>query len=260
MCNPLADALTCATHLQAGIGFWTINAELLGPNLLRTLQHERGFACVDLHPPTEVEALADVVQQGGRVRVYYEDIPSKPPLFWMPDGTAELWVGSHNWTKRALLGLNVGASLVVRATQASRLVAASAQCLARMQAIAEPFDLAKVDVYRQPQRRMTTGLTPVIELEAEDGASASQSIIRVLGTNRKDLTKLGTVRREIHVALLDPKSDAQFVYPATILHSGLLQASDAAAGGTRSRRAGLRIGMGSNYPCCTRRARWMRRC
>ncbi len=66
-----------------------------------------------------------MVQQGGRVHVYYEDIPTytdrgckEPPallhakmlLFWMPDGTAELWVGSHDWTKRALLGLNVEAS------------------------------------------------------------------------------------------------------------------------------------------------------
>lgn len=70
----LADALTRATHLQAGIGFWTINAALLGPDLVRVLRHKRGFACVHLHPPTEVEALADVVQQGGRVHVYYEDV------------------------------------------------------------------------------------------------------------------------------------------------------------------------------------------
>lgn len=53
----------------------------------------------------------------------------------------------------------------------------------------------------------------------------------MLGTDRKDLTKLGTVPREIHVALLGPKPDAQFVYPATTLHSGLLPASDTAAGG-----------------------------
>lgn len=59
---------------------------------------------------------------------------------------------------------------------ASRLDAA-ADYLARMQVIAEPFDLAKVDVYKQLQRRVANGLTPVMELEAEDGASVSQSII-----------------------------------------------------------------------------------
>jgi hypothetical protein len=35
-------------------------------------------------------------------------------LFWSKDRTAELWVGSHNWTNRAILGLNVEASLVIR--------------------------------------------------------------------------------------------------------------------------------------------------
>jgi hypothetical protein len=66
---------------------------------------------------------------------------------------------------------------------------------------------------------MTNGLTPVMELEAHDGASASGTTITVFGTDRKDLTKLGTVRREIHVALLDPRTDAQSLYPATILRT-----------------------------------------
>jgi hypothetical protein len=45
------------------------------------------------------------------------------------------------------------------------------------------------------------------------------------------LTRLGTIRREVHVALFDPDSDEQYLYPASILHSGLLAASDASAGG-----------------------------
>lgn len=152
-------------------------------------------------------------------------------LFWGRDGTAELWVGSQNWTKRALLGLNVEASLVVRLKDSSALFIAASNYLAHMKAIAKPFDLAKVDIYKALQRKRTNGLTPVMELEAEDGASASGTTITVFGTDRKDLTKLGTVRREIHVALLHPRTDAQCLYPATILHSGLLPASGAAAGG-----------------------------
>jgi hypothetical protein len=70
-----------------------------------------------------------------------------------------------------------------------------------------------------------------MEQEAEDGASVGDTTITVFGTDRSDLRRLGTVRREVHVALLDPRSDAQFLYPATILHSGLLSASDASAGG-----------------------------
>lgn len=242
----LTAALSRATRLQAGIGYWTIDSALLGPDLVRAIQHESGFVCVDLHPPTEVDALAAMATQGGRVHVYYEDIPTytdqsrkEPPallhakmlLFWSKDGTAELWVGSHNWTKRAILGLNVEASLVVRLKDSSPLFGAAAEYLARMKGIAEPFDVAKVPFYKQLQRKMTNGLTPVMELEAEDGASAGGTTITVFGTDRSDLKKLGTVRREIHVALLYPRTDAQHLYPATILHSGLLAASDAAAGG-----------------------------
>lgn len=242
----LTAALSKCTRLQAGIGYWTIAPALLGPALVRALQHESGFACVDLHPPTEVEALASLTRQGGRVHLYYEDIPTytdqgrkEPPcllhakmlLFWANDGTAELWVGSHNWTKRAILGLNVEASLVVRLKDSSALFAAASDYLARMRGISEPFDLAKVDFYKQVQRKLAQRLSPVMELEAEDSASASDTTITLFGTDREDLRRLGTVRREIQVALLDPTSSAQCLYPATILHSGLLAASDAAAGG-----------------------------
>ena len=242
----LTAALSRSARLQAGIGYWTIDPALLGPGLGQALQHQGGFACVDLHPPTEVEALAALARQGGRVYVYYEDIPTytdqgrkEPPcllhakmlLFWANDGTAELWVGSHNWTTRAILGLNVEASLVVRLKHSSPLFAAASDYLARMKAISEPFDVAKVDFYKQVQRKLARRLSPVMELEAQDSASASDTTITVFGTDLEDLRRLGTVRREIHVALLDPTSSAQCLYPATILHSGLLAASDAAAGG-----------------------------
>jgi hypothetical protein len=54
-----------------------------------------------------------------------------------------------------------------------------------------------VDVYKALQRKMTNGLTPVMELEADDAASASGTTITVFGTDRNGLTKLGTVRREV---------------------------------------------------------------
>jgi phosphatidylserine/phosphatidylglycerophosphate/cardiolipin synthase-like enzyme len=107
--------------------------------LARTLREETGFACVDLHPPNDVDALAAVARQGAHFRIYY-DIPTytdagrkKPPcllhskllLFRSTDGTAELWVGSHNWTNRASLGLNLEASIVIRLRDTARLFRAA---------------------------------------------------------------------------------------------------------------------------------------
>ena len=44
----------------------------------------------------------------------------------------------------------------MRLKHSSPLVAAAADYLAHMQRIAEPFDLAKVNVYKAQQRKMTT--------------------------------------------------------------------------------------------------------
>ena len=190
--------------------------------------------------------MAAVANHGAHVHIYYEDIPTytdqgrkEPPcllhskmlLFWSKDRTAELWVGSHNWTNRAILGLNVEASLVVRLKDSSALFAAAAEYLSKMKSISEPFDVARVDFYKEMQRKMSQGLQPVIELEAEDGGSVSGVTIAVFGTDRSEFGRLGTVRREVNVALFDPNSDEQFLYPATILHSGLLSASHSSAGG-----------------------------
>ncbi len=216
----LMAALSRADLLQAGIGFWTIGDELLGPDLARALGHEHGFVCVDLHSPTDVDALAAVANQGAHVRTYYEDIPTytdtgrkEPPcllhakmlLFWSRDRTAELWVGSHTWTNRALLGLNVEASLVIRLRDTAPLVSAAAGYLAEMKRISERFDLAKVDVYKEIQRKIANGLTPVIELEARDGGELDDVTIALFGTDTTELARLRTVQRDVHVAVVDPQ-------------------------------------------------------
>ena len=245
--SDLVAALTRADHLQAGIGYWTIDDALLGPHLARTLREDSGFACVDLHPPTDVDALAAVASQGAHVRVYYEDIPTytdsgrkEPPcllhakmlLFWSKDKTAELWVGSHNWTNRAILGLNVEASIVIRLRDTAPLFRAAAGYLAEMKQISEPFDPAKVDLYKEIQRKISNGLSPVIELEAKDGGGLDERHDRSLwnGYDRIDdsSARFGvkcTWRSSIRI-----RTSNTFTR-RSIVHSGLLAASDASAAG-----------------------------
>lgn len=242
----LTAALSRSHLLQAAIAYWTVPDGLLGPHLVRALNDNSGFVCVDLHRPTEVEALASFASQGAHVYIYYEDIPTytdqgrkEPPcllhskllLFWSKDRTAELWVGSHNWTNRAILGLNVEASLVVRLRDSSALFAAAAEYLGKMKKISEAFDPAKVDLYKEMQRKISLGLVPVIELEAENSGSHSGATITVFGTDTAELKQVGTIERDVNVALFDPNSEKQELYPAIILQSGLLSASDPSADG-----------------------------
>ena len=109
--------------------------------------------------PTDIDALASLVHKGAQIRWYCEDIATytdsgrkEPPcllhakmlLFWSNDGTAELWVGSHNWTNRAIAGLNVESSLVVRMRHSSRLFADAADYLEVNQEDLTPFELARL--------------------------------------------------------------------------------------------------------------------
>ena len=204
----LTAALARAQYLQAGIGYWTISDTLLGSDLARTLRDDDGFVCVDLHLPTDVDQLAALAAQGAQVRVYHEEIRTygangrkEPPqllhskmlLFWSKDRTAELWVGSHNWTNRALLGLNVEASLVIRLRDTSPLFRSATGYLAQIKKISTPFELAKVDFYREVQRRSALPAAPVIELEADDAGRFAGVTVAIFGT---DTTELAPARHD----------------------------------------------------------------
>jgi hypothetical protein len=152
-------------------------------------------------------------------------------LFHLRDGTAELWVGSHNWTNRAILGLNVEASLVVTLRDDSPLLAQAAAYLEQVRTISQAFEPASVDFYKQLQHTVAVDVAPVIELEADDAEAFADMVIALFGTDATDLNELGTVGRNLHVSLSDPDSKNEYLYPTTILHSGLLAADDAAAGG-----------------------------
>ena len=124
----LAASIARADLLQASIAYWTIDPALLGTALTKKISSPNGFLCVDLHRPTDIDALAALVRNQAHVLLYCEDIPTyeadggkEPPyllhtkmlLFWSRNNPAELWVASHNWTPRAIFGLNVESSLVV---------------------------------------------------------------------------------------------------------------------------------------------------
>ena len=232
--------------LQAGIAYWTVNDGMFGSSLARTLAHESGFLCVDLHQPTDVDALAVLVAKKCHVYLYCEDITTysdggqkEPPylvhtkmlLFWSVDRTAELWVGSHNWTNRAILGLNVESSLVIKLRDSSSLFCEAVEYLRQIKQISEEFELSKVDFYKQLQRNISQKTTPVIELEGKNADSLGNVTIGLFGTDAEDLKELGTVRRDVYVSVFDTDSGEEYLYPATIVHSGLLSASHPAGGG-----------------------------
>src|SRR5688572_13290188 len=65
----LIAALSRSELMQAGIAYWTVKDTLLGQHLPRCLRHDSGFVCIDLHPPTEVDALASLVRKGSHLYI-----------------------------------------------------------------------------------------------------------------------------------------------------------------------------------------------
>ena len=125
----------------------------------RQLGKTDSFLCVDIHHPTNLEALARMTSSGANVYLHLEKlVKSKrnphlfpygmPPyllhqkmlLFDYRGADAELWVGSHNWTSRAIHGPNIEASMVVTLKKTSRLYSEANSNLEAVRGFCEPMD------------------------------------------------------------------------------------------------------------------------
>jgi hypothetical protein len=232
--------------LQAAIAYWTVDGSVFGRPLVERISPPNGFLCADLHMPTDIDALAALVRNGAHVRLFCEDITTyradgkkEPPfllhtkflLFLKRDKTAELWVGSHNWTNRALMGLNIESSLVIQMRDSARLFFEAVEYLEKVKSVCEVFDLNKVEFYKELQRNIDERTVPVIEVEASGANGLSGMEISIFGTNDQDLKELGTVHRKVFLSATEnDRSEAEFVYPARIIQAGELNSANPSAG------------------------------
>jgi hypothetical protein len=244
--RPLEAALSKCALLQGAVAYWTVTDGSLGHRISPALRHDSGFMCVDIHQPTDIDALADLVKSGAHVGLFCEEIATttdfgkrEPPcllhpkmlLFWSADKTAELWVGSHNWTRRAIFGLNVEYSVVLKLKDTSSLFCEAAEYLQHIRSICEPFDLGRVDYYKELQKFIDEPTVPVIEVEAGQADRLGGLEVTIFGTDAEDLKELGTVRRKVYLSATENDgTEAEFVYPAAITQVGALNSSNPLAG------------------------------
>jgi hypothetical protein len=258
--SALEASLSKSTLLQAAVAFWTVSDNLLHNRISPPLGNNSGFLCVDLHLPTDIDALADLVRSGAHVSIFCEEIATytdnkrkEPPcllhpkmlLFWSTDGTSELWVGSHNWTNRAILGLNVEASVVIRMKTTSPLFYEAAGYLQRVKGICEEFDLSKIELYKKLQRNINQRAVPVIEVRADQADQLAGMEITIFGDDLSDLDELGRFGREVFLSAAETLSSvSEHVYPAEIRQSGALNSGNPSAGSLffTPRRHAFRIG------------------
>lgn len=156
-----------AHQLYGAVAYWTIGPEVLHPRLMELLRQPDSFCCVDLHLPTNVDKLNEFARHGaGQLYVQCHEIRqqgerhlhrhllhTKLLLFDLPRGQAEIWVGSYNFTKQALLGINREAAVVLATTQGSDLYQQVRQYLEaiRTDVHCHRFDPDRLDDYKKLQ-------------------------------------------------------------------------------------------------------------
>jgi hypothetical protein len=256
-----------ATNIRASIAFWTLSPLQLGqwihPHALDALKNAESYLCVDLQSPTNVDALAALKNEGVPVYLNLRRLPketakvsgtlgllhTKMLLIDKNDGSAELWVGSHNWTAFALRGPNTEVSTVIHLTKESNLYSSALKYLDEIRfKLCRPFSLEKIDYYKELQKHLWMKLDQtqyVTELEGENVNHLSGEVIYIFGTEAEDIEMLSTVGRKVFLSVQDSAvydrtgDSVRYLYRTTILQTGLLSSSNQVASGigfTQSRR------------------------
>ena len=231
----LADAVKKAKAIRASIAYWTVATDFVDDLLAERLSGPDGFLCVDYHLPTDIDQLARLAERGAAVYIHCADLPTprrEPPqlvhskilFFWMADRTAEIWVGSHNWTRRALVGPNVESSAVIRVTETSALFCDALAYLDRTKQVCHAFDLSRVDDYKRLQNPDSEPGKKTIESEAAEAATLLGSAITVFGTEQDELREAAPLR-EICLSAFDESGNGEYIYRAQITASGLMPIS-----------------------------------
>jgi len=160
----LTETIASAEALYASVAFWTIGTAYL-PGLAELLSAPGSFFCVDLRGKTKVNSLMEFYQAGAKLLYLFirkvtnsSDLAfnrhllhTKMLLFDLPYGQAELWIGSHNFTKYALAGGNREASLVLTLSQDSKLYTQAKDYLLAIRSECYQFDPTLLDQYKQLQ-------------------------------------------------------------------------------------------------------------
>lgn len=169
----LIRSLTLCYSVEGSIAYWTLPTDALGGKLLKALSKAGSSICVDLQSPTKLRHLAEYTQELAKTRdkptIYLhvekqaarkgEDVASllhtKLLLFNMGNQAWEIWIGSHNFTNRALYGdnLEAGVRIVGRSDEAqfAPLLNDVKTYLQYIRSHCQPFDSSQLTQYESLQ-------------------------------------------------------------------------------------------------------------
>jgi hypothetical protein len=227
-----------SVKISAAVCYWTMPPGDLEPAFISALRHKESCLVVDIHLPTSIDSLAKLNLAGSNVFLYLFQIVGKTEVAdakGIPDhlmhakvfifdyGTSEIkiWVGSHNGTRRALLGLNFEYATVVTCKRDSDLHLKALRFIEGIRNISVLFKQSELDLYRTIQGGLQ--IDAFIELqEPKVLPLANRSVISIFGTRAADYAQLQKVNKAIYLSITDSSSGAEAIYKASIDQTGYL--------------------------------------
>ena len=231
----LEASLKRCSYLQAAVGYWTVTDQFLRGLIAPALRHSDSFLCTDIHSPTDIDALADLVERGAHVRLMAKDIGgfttgvskdhggllhAKMLLFLCPDGSAELWVGSHNWTQRAIHGVNIEASVIMHLRHTSPIFHQAAHYLQRIKRECIVLETGKVADYKQLQQTRAVRSVRLVALSGPDAHALQGEDVTLFASLPSDVQKLNRNGSTVYLVVKDSDSFCEFTYRTRVKTSG----------------------------------------
>lgn len=246
--------------LKASTAYWTILPDYFGKDLLLdVLKRKDSFFCVHFEYPTNWKNIQKLVEKGANMFLHYHKLVgtnsinlrtpllhAKVNLFALPNGKAEIWVGSYNMTNKALTDINIESATIIRTTQTSSIYKQTLAFLEGVRKKCKDFDERKMLAYEfsRKQNLLSWGkenIAKLFNLPLMDIGHVEKSfIIRLTGHELHDLTKTASILQIICMGNLffrralskleetliieawDPDRGKIYLYKARILLTGLV--------------------------------------
>lgn len=235
-----------ARSIQAAVAYWTLPKEMLDSAFGSGIAHPDGFLCCDIHGPTSIDCLTDLRRSAGNVYLHLYQLVGKndvPDAKGMPDNlmhskvyvfddgsnTVQLWVGSHNATSRAMLGINFECATLTTLDKSSSAYAQVMAHLEKIRRTSTLFNLDHVGRYRTLQGGW--GTDGFIEVIDNTNASLPRGTeIGIFGSITADHQQLKKVGRRLYLALTQATTGIETFYQVEITQSGLMRGSQSSTG------------------------------
>lgn len=247
----LEEKLRICTRVRGVVAYWSLSVKALSGELSRALDKPGSFYCVHMERPTDIDKLADFVRGGADICLYTYELAqeakgeeggpaglmhAKMILFDLSDTEAELWIGSHNFTSRALYGANTEASVSIRIRRDSNLYKEAESFLHKIRARSVWFDLEDVDYYRLLMGNYSEDLLSrllrvndkrilmrkAIDLVGHNVMELHGQTIQLIGINTGHLMELNRSNQLLIIAALDMESNQECIYVAKVRQAGII--------------------------------------